>query len=160
MEIIATLATVVTIIGGFISIITFIEKRREKKRKQKEELVDLSRNHVPLEDKFQASETGMMFALVKEHNGSGLTLTTKPIPTIRPNEVLVKVKVASICGSDLHIYHWRDLINKRIQVPRIIGHEFCGVVVKCGEEVSGIAVGEFVAAEKSYCLRKMYILSK
>ena len=48
----------------------------------------------------------MMRALVKTRSGPGLELIDKPIPEPGVGEVLVKVKYASICGTDLHIYTW------------------------------------------------------
>jgi threonine 3-dehydrogenase len=70
-----------------------------------------------------------------------------PIPSIKPNEVLVKVKVASICGSDHHIYKWNSWAQGRIKPPVIIGHEFSGEVVEVGKEVKRIEVGDYVSAE-------------
>jgi threonine 3-dehydrogenase len=149
-----TISAIVTIVVGLIALINFffgqkgiIERWQEKRQNHKEEDLFSSTKVVYQENQVQTTESGMMFALVKEHDSPGLTLTTKPIPTIQPNEVLVKVEAASICGSDLHIYHWRESIENRIQIPRIPGHEFCGYVVKCGGNVSGIDVGDLVAAE-------------
>lgn len=65
-----------------------------------------------------------------------------PVPEIKPTEVLVRIKAAAICGSDLHHY-----FRKRDEsVPRfIVGHEPCGVIEKLGSEVTGLAVGQRVA---------------
>jgi threonine 3-dehydrogenase len=59
----------------------------------------------------------------------------------------VKVAATSLCGTDAHIYRWDEWAQKRIQPPRIIGHELCGHVVEVGREVSLVKVGDYVAAE-------------
>jgi threonine 3-dehydrogenase len=47
-----------------------------------------------------------MLAVVKPESAPGTELREVKIPAFGPREVLVKVKVASICGTDLHIYNW------------------------------------------------------
>ncbi len=88
-----------------------------------------------------------MKALRKTHAGKGLEIETVPVPTIGPTDVLVRVKAASICGTDLHIYGWDRWSQGRIKPPVTLGHEFCGVVEKIGEDVSAVGVGDFVSAE-------------
>lgn len=70
-----------------------------------------------------------------------------PIPALRPDEVLIRTKVASICGTDVHIYNWTEWAQKRIQVPLIQGHEFAGHAEKVGAEVVGVRKGDYVSAE-------------
>jgi threonine 3-dehydrogenase len=88
-----------------------------------------------------------MKALRKARPGRGVQLETIPIPAIGPNDVLVRVRAASICGTDLHIYHWDAWSQAHIHPPLTIGHEFCGVVEAAGAEAEGIAPGDFVSAE-------------
>jgi threonine 3-dehydrogenase len=88
-----------------------------------------------------------MTALRKTHAGRGAALETVPIPAIGHADVLVRVRSASICGTDLHIYMWDRWSASRIKPPMTFGHEFCGTVERIGEEVSGIAPGDFVSAE-------------
>jgi threonine 3-dehydrogenase len=57
------------------------------------------------------------------------------------------VKAASICGTDLHIYGWDRWSQGRIKPPVTLGHEFCGVVERVGEEVTALKPGDFVSAE-------------
>jgi threonine 3-dehydrogenase len=64
-----------------------------------------------------------------------------------PCDVLIKVRAASICGTDLHIYAWDEWAQRRIHPPLIFGHELAGEVVALGSEVSGIPLGLYVAAE-------------
>jgi threonine 3-dehydrogenase len=63
------------------------------------------------------------------------------------HEVLVKVKVTSVCGTDYHIYRWDEWAQMHIKPPRIIGHEFAGEIVEIGPDVSSRRVGDMVAAE-------------
>jgi threonine 3-dehydrogenase len=88
-----------------------------------------------------------MKALRKTQAGKGLQLEKMEVPPIGPAEVLVRVKATSICGTDLHIYGWDRWSQGRIKPPVTLGHEFCGVVEKTGEEVTAVRVGDFVSAE-------------
>jgi threonine 3-dehydrogenase len=88
-----------------------------------------------------------MLAVVKPEAAPGAEIREVKIPEYGPNDVLVKVKVASICGTDLHIYNWDRWAQKRIHPPLIPGHEFCGEVAAYGKEVSSVKEGDFVSAE-------------
>ena len=88
-----------------------------------------------------------MRAIVKSRPGPGLELALVDVPTIGPRDVLIKVRAASICGTDLHIYRWDPWAQSRIRPPLIIGHEFCGDVVAVGEEVHDVHVGDYVSVE-------------
>src|SRR4051794_39649088 len=88
-----------------------------------------------------------MQAIVKSGAGPGSELRQLPRPEIGPTDVLVKVSVASICGTDLHIYEWDAWAQKRIHPPLVPGHEFCGTVAAVGREVTSVKEGDFVSAE-------------
>ncbi len=88
-----------------------------------------------------------MQAVVKAHPAPGAEIREVKVPEFGRTEVLVKVKVASICGTDLHIYEWDRWAQGRIHPPLIPGHEFCGEVVACGDEVTSVKEGDFVSAE-------------
>ena len=88
-----------------------------------------------------------MKALRKIRPGRGLALESVPLPGIGPAEVLVRVRATSICGTDLHIYGWDRWSQGRIKPPVTLGHEFCGVVERVGEEVAAVKPGDFVSAE-------------
>src|SRR5215471_1411659 len=88
-----------------------------------------------------------MQALRKMHPTRGLSLEPATIPTIGPTDVLVRVRAASICGTDLHIYGWDRWSQSRIKPPVTLGHEFCGVVESVGSEVEALKPGDFVSAE-------------
>jgi len=88
-----------------------------------------------------------MLAVVKPEAAHGAEVRDVKIPTYGRTDVLVKVKVASICGTDLHIYQWDKWAQGRIHPPLIPGHEFCGEVVAFGDEVTSVKAGDFVSAE-------------
>lgn len=88
-----------------------------------------------------------MKALVKKKAERGLWLDEVPFPTIKPNEVLIRVKKASICGTDLHIYAWDEWAQRNVPVGTTIGHEFVGEIVELGQCVSGWTVGQRVCGE-------------
>jgi threonine 3-dehydrogenase len=88
-----------------------------------------------------------MLAVVKPEAAPGADVRQVKIPTYSRTDVLVKVKVASICGTDLHIYEWDRWAQGRIHPPLVPGHEFCGEVVAYGDEVTSVKEGDFVSAE-------------
>ncbi|MCH8274078.1 MAG: L-threonine 3-dehydrogenase [Armatimonadetes bacterium] len=88
-----------------------------------------------------------MKAIVKAHPAPGVELAEVPEPNVRPGHVKVRVQYASICGTDYHIYAWDPWAAGRIRPPRIIGHEFAGIVEETGEGVEHLTEGDFVASE-------------
>jgi threonine 3-dehydrogenase len=88
-----------------------------------------------------------MKAVIKPRPGAGFEMTERPVPEPAPHEVLVKVRAASICGTDLHIYNWDKWAESRIHPPVIVGHEVCGEVVARGAQVTEPKVGDFVSLE-------------
>ncbi|KKA21634.1 Alcohol dehydrogenase, zinc-containing [Rasamsonia emersonii CBS 393.64] len=89
-----------------------------------------------------------------------------PVPTLRENDVLIKVKACGVCGTDLHI-HEGEFIAKVLpltpistQFPLVPGHETVGVVAAVGPKVKGFEIGDRVVADNSelcgqcfYCRR-------
>lgn len=75
--------------------------------------------------------------------------TDEPIPEIKPDEVLIKVKAVGICGSDLHGASGES--GRRIP-PIVMGHEAAGVIESVGGAVSGFKPGERVTFDSTvYC---------
>src|SRR5437879_811964 len=94
-----------------------------------------------------ATRGATMLAVVKPEAAPGADVREVKIPGFGRTDVLVKVKVASICGTDLHIYNWDRWAQNRIHPPLIPGHEFCGEVAAFGDEVTSVKEGDFVSAE-------------
>ena len=55
-----------------------------------------------------------MWAIRKLRAEPGLVLDETPVPSVGDDEVLVRVEAASLCGTDLHIFHWDDWSAHRI----------------------------------------------
>ena len=88
-----------------------------------------------------------MKAIRKSRAEPGLALCEVPVPEIRSGDVLVKVRRAGICGTDLHIEQWDRWSRQRVNPPVTLGHEFMGEVVEAGRLVENIRVGDRVSAE-------------
>jgi threonine 3-dehydrogenase len=88
-----------------------------------------------------------MKALVKQRAEPGLWMEDVPEPRIGINDVLIRVKRASICGTDVHIYNWDDWAQRTIPVPMVVGHEFVGEIVEVGSNVSDFFPGQIVSGE-------------
>ena len=77
-----------------------------------------------------------------------LELAEVPEPTCGADEVLLRVRAASLCGTDMHIYNWEPSLGAKIMAatgnlsrPLILGHEFCGEVMEVGSRVRGVGEG-------------------
>ena len=88
-----------------------------------------------------------MKSLIKAKSAEGIWMADTPEPSIGPNDVLIKIKKSSICGTDVHIYNWDDWAKRTIPVPMVVGHEYAGVVTQLGSEVTGLKIGQRVSGE-------------
>ena len=88
-----------------------------------------------------------MRALCKTRPEPGAELVEVPIPEIGQDDILVKIRAATICGTDLHIYGWDAWAQSRIKTPLVFGHECSGEVVERGRGVRDVSVGDFVSLE-------------
>jgi len=89
-----------------------------------------------------------MKALVKNKAEAGIWLEEIPKPSVGPNDVLIKIKKVSICGTDMHIYNWDTWAQENIKLPLVLGHEFIGEVVELGNEVKNyFEIGARVSGE-------------
>ncbi|EOI3470879.1 Zn-dependent oxidoreductase [Cronobacter turicensis] len=84
----------------------------------------------------------MKSIVIKQPNQ--LEIETRALPQPGAGEVRVKVKLAGICGSDSHIYRGH---NPFARYPRVIGHEFFGIIDATGEGVAPSRLGERVAVD-------------
>jgi len=85
----------------------------------------------------------MKAAVLKEYNK--IEWQEVPTPSVKENEALIKVKYASICGSDQHIFTGE--FHPRTQLPLIPGHEFAGEIVKTGSRVTKAQNGDRVVVD-------------
>ena len=75
-------------------------------------------------------------------------LESVPVPSIGPGEVLVRVKTALTCGTDVKVFR-RGYHAKMIRPPALFGHEMAGDVVAVGEGVFHFRVGQRIVAANS-----------
>ena len=88
-----------------------------------------------------------MRALVKQEAGPGLDLVERPRPTVGPDDVLIRVVRAGLCGTDLHLEQWDDWAASTVTAPLTLGHEFYGEVVEVGADVTSVSVGQQASGE-------------
>jgi threonine 3-dehydrogenase len=88
-----------------------------------------------------------MKALVKKLAEPGLWLEDVAEPKIGINDILIRVKRASVCGTDVHIYNWDEWVKQTIPVPMVIGHEFVGEIAQVGSNVPDFFPGQIVSGE-------------
>ncbi|QJX76676.1 zinc-binding dehydrogenase [Priestia megaterium] len=105
-----------------------------------------------------------MKAVMKVEPGyDKMLLKTIPELEVQKNQVKIKVAYTGICGTDIHTFTGQ---YKNSQTPVVLGHEFSGIVVEVGEDVTKIKVGDKVTSETTfvtcgecdYCLEKDYNL--
>jgi L-iditol 2-dehydrogenase len=85
-------------------------------------------------------------AILKTKPELGIEVKEIPKPVPSPNEVLIKVKSAAICGSDLGIYNYTPAYSK-MKLPVVLGHEFSGVIAETGDNVVDFKIGDRVLSE-------------
>jgi threonine 3-dehydrogenase len=91
-----------------------------------------------------------MRALVKESRGPGIVIREVPVPACGPNDALIRVHHAGVCGTDLHIWEWDSWASGRLQPPVTVGHEFAGQITELGRDARAaglLTVGDLVTAE-------------
>ena len=88
-----------------------------------------------------------MTALTKQFPREGVWMQTVVRPVPGPNDLLIRIRKSSICGTDVHIYNWDDWAARTIPAGMVVGHEYVGVVQELGSEVRGFAVGDRVSGE-------------
>ncbi len=85
----------------------------------------------------------MKAAIINEYGK--IVLQEVEEPTMTEQDVLIKVRYASICGSDQHIF--KGEFHPRTQLPLIPGHEFAGVVERVGKMVTKFSPGDKVTVD-------------
>ena len=89
-----------------------------------------------------------MKAIIKAALEDGaVQLVDMPRPEPGAGEILVRIRSASLCYSDVSIIHNTYVGRKPVPIPMILGHEGAGEIAACGLGVTGYAVGEHVALE-------------
>ena len=96
-------------------------------------------------------KAGILYAI------EDLRIQDVSIPDISEKEILIKVEVCAICGTDIRVYHYG---HKHIRFPRTTGHEVSGEIVEVGKKIRDYKMGQRVAVapavpcgECYYCRR-------
>lgn len=97
-----------------------------------------------------------MKAVVKKTKAPGAEIIDVEAPAIGSSDVLMKVKAAAICGSDIHIYHSAPSIMHMVKLPLTFGHEASGEVVATGDQVKSIKKGDRIAVETHFACGHCY----
>jgi L-iditol 2-dehydrogenase len=91
---------------------------------------------------------------------NALALATIATPDAGPGELVLKMRAATVCGTDLRILTGKK--TKGVRFPSVIGHEFAGEIVQTGWGVTDFRVGERVCVDPvvpcracAYCKRGM-----
>src|ERR1700743_3140551 len=88
----------------------------------------------------------------KEH----LRIETVDVPLVGPGDILVRVRAALTCGTDVKVFR-RGYHARMIVPPAVFGHEFAGDIVAVGKDVARFQPGQrVVAANSAPCLRCFY----
>lgn len=89
-----------------------------------------------------------MKAIIKEKPGFGAIYTDIREPIINEKEVLIEVKAAALCKSDVDVYEWSPVVKaSNFPLPCVMGHEFIGEVVETGKFIKALKVGDLVSGE-------------
>jgi len=89
-----------------------------------------------------------MRAVAKTEPGPGASLVEMDLRPPRAGEVRLKIEVAAICGSDVHVYNWAPRVARSdMDLPVVMGHEYCGTVLEVGPGVTHLQPGDRVAGE-------------
>src|SRR2546430_17375982 len=99
----------------------------------------------------------MMAAVLygKEH----LQVEPVAVPKIEKGDLLVRVKVALTCGTDVRVFR-RGYHARMIVPPAVFGHELAGNIVACGEDVTKFSLGQRVGAANSAPCDSCYFCSR
>src|ERR687890_1280482 len=95
-----------------------------------------------------ASMTTMQAVMKTARGEVNVALGEQSQPRPGPGQVLLAVRAAGICGTDLHIYH----DEFRTQPPVVLGHELAGEVIAVGDGVTRVAVADRVTTETYFHL--------
>lgn len=76
-----------------------------------------------------------------------------PVPEVKPGQILVRIQMIGICGSDIHVYHGKHPFTS---YPVTQGHEVSGDIAAIGEGVTGFTVGQKVTIEPQVFCGRCY----
>ncbi|KAK6853862.1 hypothetical protein PG995_010674 [Apiospora arundinis] len=86
-----------------------------------------------------------------------IKMVEAPVEQPGPGQVLLHIKATGICGSDIHFWKAGRIGTLVIEGDCILGHEASGIVLKCGEGVTNLQVGDRVAVEPGVPCEKCFL---
>jgi L-iditol 2-dehydrogenase len=90
------------------------------------------------------------------HSVRDLRIEERPIPSVGPRDVLVRVQRVGVCGSDIHYYTHGRIGDFIVDAPMVLGHESSGIVAAVGEGVTKVKPGDRVTMEPGYTCRRCH----
>jgi|APSaa5957512622_1039677.scaffolds.fasta_scaffold11285_2 scyllo-inosose 3-dehydrogenase len=100
----------------------------------------------------EEKKSGIAYRANKIYKNVKAEVTDRPVPEIKPDEVLLKIGACGICGTDVHMLELGDdnytIYPEWVKLPLIIGHEASGIVEEVGEKVTTLKRGDLVAVEE------------
>lgn len=98
-----------------------------------------------------------MLTLAKTTSGvDGIEFLHRDVRLPSEDEILLEVKAAGLCGTDIQIYKWPPWLARRMPLPCVLGHEMGGVVREVGSRVTNVKVGDNVSLESHLFCGKCY----
>jgi len=102
-----------------------------------------------------------MNAILKREPMPGASYAQVDVPVPGSDEVLIEIKAAAICGTDIHLYNWDSSAASftekfNVDFPLTLGHEVSGVIVRLGSGVKDRKVGDRVSIETHIPCWKCY----
>jgi len=97
---------------------------------------------------FPSVELGGVMRAAVLYGAEDVRLETVPVPFLKHGEILVRVRAALTCGTDVKVYR-RGYHERMIQPPALFGHEMAGDVVAVDDAVSDFRIGQRVVAANS-----------
>lgn len=88
------------------------------------------------------------------HGVDDVRIEEVDFPQMKAGEVLIKMKSAGVCGSDVHYYKHGKIGSYIVSQPMILGHECAGEIVEVASDVKNFKPGDRVAVEPGYTCRK------
>ncbi|KAK8080995.1 hypothetical protein PG997_008813 [Apiospora hydei] len=86
-----------------------------------------------------------------------IKMVEAPVEEPGPGQVLLHIKATGICGSDIHFWKTGRIGSLVVEGDCILGHEAAGIVLKCGEGVTDLDVGDRVAVEPGVPCEKCFL---
>ena len=82
-----------------------------------------------------------------QRGANGLAIVEKAPREPGEGEILLRVAVAGVCGTDMSVYHDAGAFARRVRLPTVLGHEMCGTVAELGGGVTSVKRGDLVSLE-------------